>query len=112
MSRKTDWYNIREQGNVRAVTDPADTQRVEEFLQRHRSALLTMLFTDIVGSTQMKQSLGDRAAIDIFDRHNAIVRETLAQFADAQETNTAGDSFTIIFGKPSDAVYFALKLQN
>ena len=91
---------------------PGDTQRVEEFLQRHRLALLTMLFTDIVGSTKLKQDLGDRAAIEIIERHHAIIRATLAQFPDAEEIDTAGDSFFIVFAKPSDAVHFALKLQS
>src|SRR6267142_5159180 len=86
--------------------------RVEAFSRRHRIALLTMLFTDIVGSTQLKQLLGDRAAIDLIAGHHALIRDTLTRFADAEEIGTAGDSFFIVFTKPSDAAHFALLMQN
>jgi class 3 adenylate cyclase len=41
------------------------TQRaqVQDFLKRHRIGLLTLLFTDIVGSTKLKQLLGDQAVL-------------------------------------------------
>jgi WD40 repeat protein/class 3 adenylate cyclase/tRNA A-37 threonylcarbamoyl transferase component Bud32 len=86
--------------------------RVEAFSKKHRIALLTMLFTDIVGSTQLKQLLGDRAAIDLIGRHHALIRDLLTRFVDAEEISTAGDSFFIVFAKPSDAAHFALLMQN
>ena len=86
--------------------------RAEEFLRRNRIALLTMLFTDIVDSTRLKQDLGDHAAIDLIQRHHSVVRDLLEQFPEAEEIDTAGDSFFIVFSKPSDAVRFALNLQN
>ena len=45
------------------VDSDESRKRVEAFSRQHRIALLTMLFTDIVGSTQLKQVLGDRAAM-------------------------------------------------
>ncbi|HEX8680506.1 MAG TPA: protein kinase, partial [Chthoniobacterales bacterium] len=86
--------------------------RAQEFLRRHEIALLTMLFTDIVGSTGLKQELGDQAAIQFIQRHHALVRDLLAQFPGAEEIGTAGDSFFLVFVKPSDAARFALKLQS
>lgn len=44
-------------------TGPDQRSRVEAFQRRHRVALLTMLFTDIVGSTAIKQKLGDTQAV-------------------------------------------------
>ena len=44
--------------------------------------------------------------------HHALVREILRQFPDGQEISTAGDSFFLVFVKPSDAVRFALLLQS
>ena len=38
-------------------------ERVEEFRRRHRTGLVTLLFTDIVGSTKLKQTLGDREGV-------------------------------------------------
>lgn len=54
-----------------------------------------MLFTDIVGSTRLKQDLGNRVAVELIQRHHVVVRDLLAQFAGAEEIDTAGDSFFI-----------------
>lgn len=74
--------------------------------------LATILFTDMVGSTKLKQTLGDRDAVALMHHHHAVVREILSQFPDGQEISTAGDSFFLVFVKPSDAVRFALLLQS
>ena len=41
---------------------------------------MTILFSDIVGSTKLKQILGDRGAIDVIQRHHAVFREILSRF--------------------------------
>jgi class 3 adenylate cyclase/tRNA A-37 threonylcarbamoyl transferase component Bud32 len=71
-----------------------------------------MLFTDIVGSTRLKQILGDRTAIELIQRHHAGLRAILSRFPEAEEIGTAGDSFFIVFTKPSDATQFALLAQH
>lgn len=86
--------------------------KVEEFQRKHRVGLLTLLFTDLVGSTKLKQELGDHVAVSLIQRHHSMVREILGQFAEGEEIDTAGDSFFIVFAKPSDAVRFALMLQS
>jgi class 3 adenylate cyclase len=86
-------------------------EQVVQFLRKHRIGLLTLLFTDIVGSTQLKHDLGDAQALLLLQRHHALVRKLLRQSAEAEEISTAGDSFFIVFAKPSEAVKFALLLQ-
>jgi class 3 adenylate cyclase len=76
----------------------------------HRK-LAAIMFTDMVGSTQLKQDLGDRDALARIQRHHALLREILREFEDAEEISTAGDSFFLVFANPSDAVKFALVLQ-
>jgi serine/threonine-protein kinase len=85
--------------------------QVEEFQRKHRIGLLTLLFTDIVGSTRFKQHWGDLLAMTMIQGHHAIVRETLTKFKEAEEISTAGDSFFLVFAKPSDSVKFSLLLQ-
>lgn len=85
--------------------------RVEEFLRKHEIGLLTLFFSDIVGSTQLKQDLGDPQAVLMMQRHHQIVRELLAGCLDGEEISVAGDSFFIVFARPSDAVKFALLVQ-
>jgi WD40 repeat protein/class 3 adenylate cyclase len=95
-----------------ATMDPHDAthhrEQVEEF--RHRTGLVTLVFTDIVESTQLKQSLGDHAGATLIQQHRTLVRELLGQFPESSEIETAGDSFLLVFSKPSAAVTFALLL--
>jgi len=74
--------------------------------------LVALVFTDLVGSTQLKTDLGDRAGVGLIQTHHALVRELLQSSSQAQEIQTAGDSFLICFKKPSEAVRFALRLQQ
>lgn len=90
--------------------DRAD--QVRRFLQTHRIGLATLVFSDLVGSTKLKQLLGDTTALSILQQHNQLLREVLAGFEEVEEIETAGDSFFLVFSKPSDAVRFGLRLQR
>jgi class 3 adenylate cyclase len=83
-------------------------KQLEAFGRKHRTGVVTLLFTDMVGSTALKQQLGDGAAANLFRKHHDLIRETLQQFPQGEEVETAGDSFLLIFATPSDAVQFAL----
>jgi len=86
--------------------------RVEEFRRKHRIGLLALLFSDIVGSTQLKQDWGDLEAVAMIQRHHALVRRILRDFEEAAEISTSGDSCFLVFTKPSDAVRFAVRLRS
>ncbi len=79
---------------------------------RSQTGVVTLLFTDIVSSTALKQRLGDKAGAALIQQQRALVRQLLATFPGAEEIETAGDSFLLSFPKPSDAVKFALVLQG
>ncbi|MBM4215490.1 MAG: hypothetical protein FJ173_04885 [Gammaproteobacteria bacterium] len=74
--------------------------------------VVTMLFTDLVGSTKLKQEFGDSKAMQLVREHHDIVRKVLAGTATGEEVSTSGDSFFIVFATPSEAVTFALKMQH
>ena len=76
------------------------------------NCLKAMLFSDLVGSTQLKQQYGDAESMALIRRHHEEVRKLLASTATGQEVSTAGDSFFIVFATPSEAVMFALKWQD
>jgi serine/threonine protein kinase/class 3 adenylate cyclase/formylglycine-generating enzyme required for sulfatase activity/cephalosporin-C deacetylase-like acetyl esterase len=86
--------------------------KVEAFGRKHRTGLVTILFTDMVDSTALKHKLGDRAASDLFRKHDELIRKTLQECPRAEEIETAGDSFLLIFLTPSEAVEFALLIQS
>ena len=67
------------------------------------SVLTTVLFTDLVGSTERASTLGDRGWRDLLSRHHALVRRELARFR-GQERDTAGDGFFATFDGPARAI--------
>lgn len=73
---------------------------------------VTLLFTDIVGSTRLKQALGDRQGVERIQSHHRMVRELLGGFSEAVVAGTSGDSFLILFANPAIATRFALHLQR
>jgi YVTN family beta-propeller protein len=71
--------------------------------QETRRFLATVLFTDIVGSTERAAELGDRVWRDLLEKHNAVVRRELKAFQ-GREMDTAGDGFFAVFESPERAV--------
>src|SRR5438105_3147296 len=64
-------------------------------------SLVTVLFTDIVGHTEMMQRMGDAKGRDVLRQHERSTRETLRQHAGV-EVKTMGDGFMACFGSVSD----------
>ena len=99
-------------GDQDAVLD-----EVEEFLTGVRPArdfdrvLATVMFTDIVGSTDVAARIGDRAWRELLDSHHRIVRSELERFR-GREVNTAGDSFLATFDGPARGVRCALSIRD
>jgi class 3 adenylate cyclase len=63
----------------------------------------TVLFTDIVSSTERAAKIGDRAWHELLARHHAVVREAIERFG-GREIDTAGDGFFVTFDSPARAV--------
>jgi class 3 adenylate cyclase len=90
---------------------------VEEFLVGSRSggeaerALATILFTDIVGSTDMAARLGDRRWRDLLESHDAAVRRELAVHR-GREVKTMGDGFLAVFDGPARAIRCAVAIRH
>ena len=88
---------------------------IEEFLTGSRStnierALLTILITDIVGSTSRAAAMGDTAWRDLLADHHAAVAREVDRF-DGREVKNLGDGFLIAFaGAPSQAHRCALAI--
>jgi class 3 adenylate cyclase len=82
---------------------------VEPPLPELDTILATVLFTDIVGSTQKQSTLGTRAWKELIQRHHAIVRATLERWRGV-EVDTAGDGFYATFDGPARAIRCALDI--
>ena len=84
----------------RPITRPAQTRAVS-----------TILFTDIVGHTEMMSRLGDARGREVLREHERITREVLAAHG-GEEVKTMGDGFMASFGSVTSAVECAIALQK
>jgi class 3 adenylate cyclase len=89
----------------------------EEFLTgvrrapEHDRVLATVLFTDIVGSTETAVALGDRRWNDLLTLHHDLVRRELDRFR-GREVDTAGDGFLAVFDGPARAIRCASAIRE
>ena len=90
---------------------------IEEFLTGSREQLyaekvvLTTLFVDIAGSTQLAAKIGDGAWRDLLERFHGMVRKELHRFQ-GREVDTSGDGFFATFDAPARALHCAHALRN
>ncbi len=90
---------------------------IEEFLTGTRApvtvdrVLATVLFTDIVGSTEKAAALGDRRWGDLLDNHHATIRRNLARFR-GHEVKTTGDGILATFDGPARGVRCACAIAD
>jgi len=90
---------------------------IEEFLTGARSApetdrvLATVLFTDIVGSTERAVAAGDRRWRELLEQHRRVVRRELERFR-GNEIDTAGDGFMASFDGPARAIRCARAIED
>lgn len=92
-------------------------REIEEFVTGSRPViqpdrvLATVLFTDIVGSTERAAAIGDSTWRGLLDAHHAVVRKAL-EGARGKEMGTAGDGFLALFDGPARAVRCALAVSS
>jgi class 3 adenylate cyclase len=73
--------------------------------------LATVLFTDIVGSTDLAARLGDKRWHALLEQHHRLVREQLSRFR-GREIDTAGDGFFATFDGPARAIRCANAIRD
>jgi class 3 adenylate cyclase len=92
-----------------SAVGPVVVDEIEEFLTGTRGAinharmLTTLLFTDVVGSTDRLATIGDQAWRTVLDRHDEALRRQLARFSGHQEKFT-GDGIVATFDGPARAI--------
>lgn len=97
----------------REESKPAMTweTRVTRFVDQFELARITILMSDIQGSTLLKSRIGDLESAKLFRAHDNLFREELARIPDAQEVKSMGDGFLLAFRSEADAVRYALQVQ-
>jgi class 3 adenylate cyclase len=90
---------------------------IEQFLTgaRHRSepdrALATILFTDIVSSTERAADMGDQRWRALVERHDEIIREEIERY-EGRPIKTMGDGFLAVFEGPAKAIRAARAMSD
>jgi class 3 adenylate cyclase len=103
--------------HVISVDPDSIVDEVEEFLTGVRPVpatnrvLATILFTDLVGSTEKVRALGDASWAGLLEAHHAAVRRELDRFA-GEEIDTAGDGFLALFDGPARAIRAGLAIRD
>jgi class 3 adenylate cyclase/pimeloyl-ACP methyl ester carboxylesterase len=98
-------------------TDDLAWDEIEEFLTGHRPVpqvdrvLATVMFTDLVGSTERAAQLGDHRWKELLEKHNEIVRRELKAHR-GREVKTVGDGFLATFDGPARAILCARAIQD
>jgi class 3 adenylate cyclase len=101
-------------GSADAIVD-----EIQEFLTGvrpdheadHDRVLATILFTDIVRSTEQAAALGDRRWRNILEQYYTVVRRELARFR-GREIDTAGDGLFAAFDGPARAIRCAWRIRD
>jgi class 3 adenylate cyclase/pimeloyl-ACP methyl ester carboxylesterase len=88
------------------IWDRGDWDRVE-----HDRVLATVMFTDIVGSTEKLTELGDRGWGQLLQQHHTAVRRQLVRYSGV-EIDTAGDGFFARFDGPARAIRCACAISD
>ena len=73
--------------------------------------IMVIMFTDIVGSVDLKHRLGNEAAARLIGRHDTLFREIVGSIADGEVLKDLGDGFIARFRSASDAAAAGLRFQ-
>jgi class 3 adenylate cyclase len=117
--------HLEAHGQVASSIIPVDLGAVEAFLGRIGdpraslgagapvvdSALRAVMFTDIVGSTEMTERLGDSAALELVRVHDALVRRSL-EAHDGREVKHTGDGIMASFNDVANATRAGADIQR
>jgi class 3 adenylate cyclase len=100
---------------LKILEQPAVLDAIREFVGIEPDApeldtvLSTVLFTDIVGSTEKQAEMGDHRYKDLLEQHHAIVRDGLRRWRGV-ESDTTGDGFYATFDGPARAIRCAMEV--
>lgn len=90
----------------------AELDAVEHFRKGKRTAILAILFTDIVGSTAATEKLGEEVYRRLRHLHDELFMRVMARDDAGTVVKQIGDSFLCVFAEPSTAVLRAVEFQR
>ena len=95
----------------RAFESPSAQQQIKQWVGNAPRAMVTAIFTDIVGSTELLNRVGNMAFGQIIEAHYAAGRELIRRHGGC-EVNVVGDAFLIVVRTPMEALNLSFDLQD
>ncbi len=89
-----------------------DVERLERFRRSKDTAILTIMFTDIVGYTHFTEVEGETLAGELRRIHDSIFHEVVSRDGAGDVIKQIGDSFLAVFSEPTTAVQRSLEFQQ
>jgi class 3 adenylate cyclase len=97
--------------SVESLLD-SELKNIEDYRSRHQTSVLTIMFTDIEGFTEMTERLGDEYSAKVRRLHDQILEDAIENNYDGKVIKHIGDAILAIFSEPSKAVLASLKIQK
>jgi len=97
--------------SIYAVARSVEKERPDLTPQAAPDGTVTLLFSDIKGSTALTEHLGDAAWMELLREHNRIMRQQVNAHG-GYEVKSMGDGFMIAFGSASDGLRCAVAMQQ
>jgi class 3 adenylate cyclase len=103
--------SIANEANKIDVTS-TEILNIESYIQKKNTAVLTIMFTDIKGFTQLTEEKGEQYATQFRSHHDAILTQVIEEEGAGLIIKFIGDAVMAVFSEPSVAVERALKIQQ
>lgn len=97
---------------MKIAPDQQELAQLALFQRRHEVSLLCVVCTELAAVAQLKQRLGDGAAITLLRQHEQGVRDLLSRHPGGLEVSSGNGAFFLVFQATSDALQFALALHS
>ena len=97
--------------SIDQLASAVNYERPDVAQQAAPDGMVTLLFTDIEGSTELNERLGDIRWVQVLREHNSLVRERIGTHG-GSEVKTIGDAFMVAFSSARRAVLCAVDLQH
>lgn len=97
--------------SIAAIVEQVDPGLPDFRHQTSPDGMITILFTDLEGSTQMMELLGEESWLDVMLAHNKLVRGIVARCG-GEVVKSQGDGFMLVFGSAGSALSCAVELQR
>ena len=89
-----------------------EQQSLDHYIKSHNTAVLTIMFTDIEGYTQITEEQGDQIANELREKHDSILKGVIEKNDVGLILKFIGDAVMAIFAEPSAAIERAIKIQE